>query len=89
SDRDILREFLSESSILSFAGGILGGVLGYLFTFALNASTRDTGVIAFTVTPRLALFVFALSLIIGAGAGLLPARRAARIDPVRALRTVG
>lgn len=89
SDRDILREFLSESSILSFAGGIFGGFLGYLFTFALNASTRDTGVIAFTVTPRLALFVFGLSLVIGAGAGLLPARRAARIDPVRALRTVG
>ena len=89
SSRDILREFLSESAILSFAGGILGGVLGYLFTFLLNTSTRDTGVIAFTVTPRLALFVFLLSLFIGAGAGLLPARRAARVDPVRALRQLG
>jgi putative ABC transport system permease protein len=89
SSRDILREFLSESAILSFSGGILGGVMGYLFTLALNTSTRDTGVIAFTVTPRLALFVFLLSLFIGAGAGLLPARRAAKIDPVRALRTLG
>jgi putative ABC transport system permease protein len=89
SRRDILREFLSESAILAFSGGILGGVLGYLFTFLLNSSTRDTGVIAFSVTPRLALFVFVLSLLIGAGAGLLPARRAARIDPVRALRTLG
>jgi putative ABC transport system permease protein len=89
SSRDILREFLSESAILSFSGGIVGGLAGYLFTFGLNSSTRDTGVIAFTVTPRLALFVFALSLVIGAGAGLLPARRAARIDPVRALRTLG
>jgi putative ABC transport system permease protein len=89
SNRDILREFLAESAILSFSGGILGGVAGYLFTFGLNSTTRDTGVIAFTVTPRLALFVFALSLVIGAGAGLLPARRAARIDPVRALRTLG
>ena len=89
SRRDILREFLSESAILSFSGGVLGGVAGYLFTFGLNASTRGSGVIAFTVTPRLALFVFLLSLVIGAGAGLLPARRAARIDPVRALRTLG
>ena len=89
SSRDILREFLAESSILAFTGGILGGVLGFLFTAAVNASTRDTGVLAFKVTPRLALFVFFLSLIIGAGAGLLPARRAAKIDPVRALRVLG
>jgi putative ABC transport system permease protein len=89
SRRDILREFLSESAILSFSGGILGGLLGYLFTLMLNAGTKSSGVIAFTVTPRLAIFVFALSLLIGAGAGLFPARRAARIDPVRALRTLG
>ncbi len=89
SRRDILREFLAESAILSFSGGIFGGVLGYLFTLGLNASTRGAGVIAFTVTPRLALFVFILSLVIGAGAGLLPARRAAKIDPVRALRQLG
>jgi putative ABC transport system permease protein len=89
SSRTILREFLAESSLLSFAGGILGGLLGYLFTAGINASTRSSGVIAFNVTPRLALFVFVLSLVIGAGAGLLPARRAARIDPVKALKTVG
>lgn len=89
SRRDILREFLAESAILSFSGGLLGGLVGFLFTFALNSSTRDTGVIAFTVTPRLALGVFLLSLVIGVGAGLLPARRAARIDPVRALRQLG
>ncbi len=89
SSRDILREFLSEAAILSFAGGILGGLTGWLFTQALNATSRDEGVIAFTVTPRLAAFVFLLSVVIGVGAGFLPARRAARIDPVRALRTVG
>ena len=89
SRRDILREFLSESAILAFAGGILGGLAGYLFTLVLNASTRESGVIAFSVTPRLALFVFLLSIVIGVGAGLFPARRAARIDPVRALRTLG
>lgn len=89
SRRDILREFLSESAILAFSGGILGGVAGYLFTLLLNAGTSSSGVIAFTVTPRLAIIVFMLSLVIGAGAGLLPARRAARIDPVRALRQLG
>lgn len=89
SSRTILREFLAESSLLSFTGGILGGALGYLFTAGINASTRGSGVIAFSVTPRLAVFVFVLSLVIGAGAGLLPARRAARIDPVKALKTVG
>src|ERR687894_569584 len=33
SSRDILKEFLAESAILAFAGGIFGGVLGYVFTF--------------------------------------------------------
>jgi putative ABC transport system permease protein len=89
SSRDILREFLAEAAFLSVLGGILGGVVGYLFTRALNAASRAEGVIAFTVTPRLALFVLVLSIVIGAGAGFLPARRAARIDPVRALRTLG
>lgn len=89
SSRDILREFLAESAILAFVGGIFGGLVGFGFTNVLNAASRDQGVIAFSVTPRLAAFVFFLSLVIGIGAGLLPARRAARIDPVRALRTLG
>ena len=89
SARDVLREFLGEAVMLSMAGGILGGLGGYLFTSLLNAASRDRGVFAFLVTPRLLLFVFVLSVVIGAGAGFFPARRAARIDPVRALRTVG
>jgi putative ABC transport system permease protein len=89
SARNILREFFSEAVILSFAGGLLGLFSGYAFTKLLNLFTRDTGVIAFTVTPRLAIFVFLLSMAIGAVSGILPARRAARIDPVRALRTLG
>lgn len=89
SSRDVLREFLAESVILSLLGGLLGGGAGYLFITLVNATSRDEGVIAFTATPRLTVFVFALAVVIGAGAGFLPARRAARIDPVRALRTIG
>lgn len=89
SRRDILREFLTEAALLSFLGGLFGGGVGYLFTQAVNAASRDRGVLAFLVTPRLFLFVFLLSVVIGIGAGFLPARRAARIDPVRALRTLG
>lgn len=89
SRRDILREFLIEAAFLSFLGGLFGGGVGYLFTQGVNAASRDRGVLAFLVTPRLFLFVFLLSVVIGIGAGFLPARRAARIDPVRALRTLG
>lgn len=89
SSRDVLREFLAESVILSLLGGLLGGGAGYLFVTLVNATSREEGVIAFTATPRLTVFVFVLAVVIGAGAGFLPARRAARIDPVRALRTIG
>lgn len=89
SSRDVLREFLAESVILSLLGGVLGGGAGYLFVTLINAVSREEGVIAFTITPRLTGFVFLLAVVIGAGAGFLPARRAARVDPVRALRTLG
>jgi len=89
SSRDILREFLTESSVVSVVGGLAGALLGFLMVTVLNAVTRDDGVVAFTITPRLWGLVFLLSLVTGVGAGFLPARRAASIDPVRALRTLG
>jgi putative ABC transport system permease protein len=83
--RNILGEFLAESTAIGLVGGIVGFGLGALLTFALNAGDPSGGI--FLITPRLVIIALLFAIALGAGAGALPAMRAARMDPVTALRT--
>lgn len=83
----IIREFLAESTIIGAIGGALGLALGYGLTRLLDAGNKSGGL--FLVTPRLAVLCIVFSVVLGAVAGLIPAFRAARMDPVNALRSVG
>ncbi|MGA7912927.1 MAG: FtsX-like permease family protein [Candidatus Dormiibacterota bacterium] len=82
--RRILGEFLAESTAMGLLGGAIGFVLGLLLTLALNGSDPSGGI--FLITPRLTLIALAFAVALGAGAGVVPAMRAARMDPVTALR---
>lgn len=79
----ILLQFLIESVLLCFVGGIIGLFFVYLATFAVKA-TLDVQVIldAANVTRGLSY-----SIIIGVIAGIIPAYSASRLDPVEAIRT--
>jgi putative ABC transport system permease protein len=83
---DILREFLLESTVMGLLGGVLGVGFGGLVILGINWYTRDQGTPVFILTPRLALWGIAFAALLGAVAGVLPALRAARLDPVDALR---
>jgi putative ABC transport system permease protein len=83
--RNILTEFLAESTLMGLIGGAIGYVLGVLLTLVLNASDPSGGV--FLITPRLTVIALVFAVALGAGAGVIPAMRAARMDPVTALRT--
>jgi macrolide transport system ATP-binding/permease protein len=80
--RDILRQFLTEAVVVSLVGGAFGLVLGLGTGLALNAF--DVPVI-FSV--RAVAGAFACALLTGLVFGYLPARKAARLDPVAALTT--
>lgn len=80
--RDIIMQFLTEATIISLTGGIIGIVLGIVFALII---TRTTGIL--TIVSPLSIFVsFGVSAFIGIMFGYMPAKRAAEQDPVESLR---
>jgi putative ABC transport system permease protein len=80
--KQILLQFLIESALLCVVGGIIGLILAVgvtqLITFLFE--------IAMTITPRDVILSVGVSSVIGILAGLYPAWKAARLDPIVALQ---
>jgi putative ABC transport system permease protein len=83
SAADILRQFLAESVLQCLLGGLLGIGLGFLCAELLDRFTSFPA----AVQGRVALLGIALASSIGLFFGIYPASRAARLDPVEALRS--
>jgi len=85
--RDILMQFLTESATLSFCGGAIGVALGWLIVKIASVVAANFG-FAFSamVSGDVIALAVGVSILVGIVSGIYPAIRAARLDPIEALR---
>jgi len=80
--RDILWQFLTEAMTLTGAGGVVGILIGAVAAFLINMFSPFPAVIQ----PTWVIVAFSTSMVVGLTFGLWPAAKAARLDPIEALR---
>lgn len=80
--REVLMQFLVEALVLSIVGGLIGLVLALFGSYGLAQMMG----IPFVIDPQINLLAFAFSAAVGVVFGFAPARRAAQLDPIDALR---
>jgi len=91
---EVMKLFVFESAMIGFMGGLIGIFLGFIASGAISELGVRTlglgggrvGSSITVISPELVLFAIGFSVFIGAISGLLPARRAASLQPVEALR---
>ncbi len=81
-EHDVLLQFLIEAVVLSALGGIVGIALGLLGAWAGTAALK----LPFVFQPSIVFIAVLFSAGVGVAFGYFPARRAARMDPIEALR---
>jgi len=82
-ERDIWSQFLIEAAFLTFAGGIIGVIVGWGVSVAINS----TGFMVTVVSPDIVILAVSVSVAIGLFFGFYPAWNASRLNPIEALRS--
>lgn len=78
----IISQFLSEAIILTFVGGMIGMALGIIASFVISRFIN----LPFTLSPQAVLLAIGVSGLVGVIFGWYPARKAANLQPIEALR---
>ena len=83
SDANVFIQIIVESTVIAVLGGLAGLATSYGLVEILNAIPVENTPI---ITPMSMVVAFAFSAFVGVLAGILPALKAARLDPIQALR---
>jgi len=81
-EEQVLLQFLVEAVVLSLFGGFIGILVGLGLAGLATSALK----VPFLVDPSIILLAFGFSALVGIVFGYFPARRAARLDPIKALR---
>ncbi len=92
--RDILFQFLAEAMVITAVGGVLGVLLSYMVSIGVGRLTfysaiakhADAGDIRLVVSPMILMVATSILAGVGVVSGMIPAVRAAQLDPIEALR---
>jgi len=94
TNNEVMKLFLTESGLLGLIGGVIGVIVGVILSELISLvgvrlgffGARGGGGLQTVVSPEVIFLVIGFSVFIGAISGLFPARRAAKLEPVEALR---
>jgi putative ABC transport system permease protein len=92
--RDILFQFLAEAMVITAIGGVLGIILSYIVSISVGRLTlysamarhAEAGDIRLIVSPMILVVATGILALVGIVSGMVPAMRAANLDPIEALR---
>jgi len=87
TNQQVLTQFITEAAIIGLIGGTIGTIIGIIFATIISILAKNNGIeLPINISIELISGAMVFAITVGIISGLIPAKRAAKLDPVNALR---